>query len=302
MNINSILFPSPPSTKIDLSKYKNQILFIPKPKPYANQSSPKFIPCMLYESRKNINSNKYLLYFHGNAEDIFNSNYTVDLTRTVLPYNTISIEYPGYSIYHEEKDEKTINEDSVIVYDYLISNCSLNSKDIIICGRSIGSGPSIYLCSKRKPAALILISAFTSICNVVKSLLGSFFSMIVKERFVNIDLIDKVACPVLFIHGQKDKVVPFEHTIELSKKCCSPMEVVLPEDMDHNEIQVYDDFLEPLTCFLNRFCLLDFHDDDGDSQVKVRFPKEVFIVPDCFESGKENKDFVSSFVRMCFNK
>jgi hypothetical protein len=295
MNINSILFPAP-TTKIDLTKYKNEILFIPKPN--LNQSSNKFIPCMLYESRKNVNSNKYLLYFHGNAEDIFNSNYTVDLTRTVLPYNTISVEYPGYSIYYEDKDEKTINEDSVIVYDYLISNCSLNSKDIIICGRSIGSGPSIYLCSKRKPAALILISAFTSICSVVKSLLGSFMSMIVKERFVNIDLIDKVTSPVLFIHGQKDKVVPFEHTIELSRKCCSPMEVVLPEEMDHNEIQVYDDFLEPLTCFLNRFCLLDF----DDSQGKVCFPKEVFIVPECFESGKENKDYVSSFVRRCFNK
>lgn len=296
MNINSILFPAP-TTKIDLTKYKNEILFIPKPN--LNQSSNKFIPCMLYESRKNVNSNKYLLYFHGNAEDIFNSNYTVDLTRTVLPYNTISVEYPGYSIYYEDKDEKTINEDSVIVYDYLISNCSLNSKDIIICGRSIGSGPSIYLCSKRKPAALILISAFTSICSVVKSLLGSFMSMIVKERFVNIDLIDKVTSPVLFIHGQKDKVVPFEHTIELSRKCCSPMEVVLPEEMDHNEIQVYyDDFLEPLTCFLNRFCLLDFDDCQG----KVCFPKEVFIVPECFESGKENKDYVSSFVRRCFNK
>jgi hypothetical protein len=35
-------------------------------------------------------------------------------------------------------------------------------KDIIILGRSIGSGPACYLSSKRNPGALALISAFAS--------------------------------------------------------------------------------------------------------------------------------------------
>jgi len=297
MNINSIIFPAPiTSSSIDLSKYKNEIIFIPKPNQLNSKKEQSFIPCMLYESRKSINSNKYIIYFHGNAEDIFNSNYTVDLTRTVLPYSIISVEYPGYSIYNQDKDDKTIEEDSIIVYDYIVNSCNINEKDIVICGRSIGSGPSIYLCSKRRPGALVLVSPFTSICNVVKSLVG-FVSLFIKDRFVNISLIDKVACPVLFIHGQKDNIVPFTHTIELSQKCKSPMEIILPESMDHNEINVYDDFLEPLTTFLQRYNLIEVSKEEK----RISLPEEIFLIPSTLDV-KQNKDFVTSFVRKYFNK
>lgn len=82
MEMNSIVFPAPNIDKIaDLSFYKDQLIFIPK-----DENGKKLhIPCMIKECRKIFNSNKYLIYFHGNAEDIFNSNYTIDFTRSVLP-------------------------------------------------------------------------------------------------------------------------------------------------------------------------------------------------------------------------
>ena len=46
---------------------ENQKVFIPKLKDNVIYSH---IPCMIHECTKNPLSNKYLLYFHGNAEDI----------------------------------------------------------------------------------------------------------------------------------------------------------------------------------------------------------------------------------------
>ena len=300
MELNSIIFPAPNNERIlDLKKYKDELIFIPKKNRNNKFNEPTFIPCMLNECRKISNSNKYLIYFHGNAEDIFNSNYTVDLTRTVLPYNTISVEYPGYSIYSEDKSSDIIQEDALIVYDFLIEN-GIHEKDIIICGRSIGSGPSIYLASQRNPGGIILISPFKSIQEVVKSIVG-FMKFMVSERFTNIDIVHKITAPMLFIHGQKDDIVPFSHSIDLSKKCKCPVEIILPEDMDHNEIHIYDDFLEPVTSFLQRHSLLHLKEDK-----KKVFDSKIFEIPkhledlESFKKGNTNKDVFSQLLRKMF--
>ena len=67
----------------------------------------------------------------------------------------------------------------------------------------MGSGPATYLGAKKSPAALLLMSAYTSIKDVAKNLLGwmSFLSVIVYERFRNIDMIKEVKCPTFFLHG-----------------------------------------------------------------------------------------------------
>lgn len=310
MELNSIIFPAPNSERItDLNKYKEELLYIPK---FDKSGKKKHIPVMLHNCRKNQNSNKYLIYFHGNAEDIFNSNYTVDLTRSVLPFNTLSVEYPGYSVYNDEKSSETIQEDALIVYDFLTNTVGIKESDIIICGRSIGSGPSIYLCSKRKPGGLILISPFTSIGEVVKSIVG-FWNFIIKDRFSNIDIISKVQSPILFIHGQKDDIVPFEHSLLLSKKCQCPYEIILPDDMDHNEIHIYDDFLEPVTTFLQRNNLMTNGYKDNKDNKDFKEEKKIVIDEKYFEIPEElggtsgsnnnssNKDFVTKFVRKFFN-
>ena len=91
------------------------------------------------------------------------------------------MEYPGYSIYYKDKSSKTIEKDTLTVYDYFVNTLKVNQKDIIICGRSIGSGAAIYLAANRTPGGLILISPFTSIKNTVKSIVG-IFNVFVADR------------------------------------------------------------------------------------------------------------------------
>jgi len=85
MNLNSIIFPAPPEDKKkELYINKNKFIFIPK----KDENGNKFhIPCYVQSSQKKIDSNKYLFYFHGNAEDIFSIRRNLDTVRNYLPVN-----------------------------------------------------------------------------------------------------------------------------------------------------------------------------------------------------------------------
>lgn len=78
----------------------------------------------------------------------------------------------------------------------------------------MGSGPTSYLASIKNPNSLLLMSPYTSIRDAAKALFGwaSFLSVIVYEKFRNIDTIKRARCPVFFLHGQKDTLVPHSHS------------------------------------------------------------------------------------------
>lgn len=95
--------------------------------------------------------------------------------------NVLIVEYPGYSIYNEDKSADVVLQDSLFVFDYITKILGFESKNIFVFGRSIGSGPSCYLSSERLIGGLMLMSPFTSLKTVVKNLIG-FLSFLVSER------------------------------------------------------------------------------------------------------------------------
>jgi pimeloyl-ACP methyl ester carboxylesterase len=113
------------------------------------------IPCLYHEYIET--SNNFILYFHGNAEDI---GYAAEFTKrlsTGLKANVLAVEYPGYGIYEGETSAETIIEDAEIVFDFLTQELGIKSENIFVFGRSIGSGPATHLAANRNPGMLILI-------------------------------------------------------------------------------------------------------------------------------------------------
>jgi len=142
-----------------------------------------------------------------------------------------------------------------------------------------------------------LISPFKSIREIVGSICGSLLKYFVAERFRNIDNIKNVTCPTLIIHGQKDELVPYTHSLDLSKNCGGPFDLVFPEEMDHNDFNPHEDFLEPIHSFLKRNNLLNTSDDK-----KSKIPAELVIIPEFYYKMKEvnikpQKDIVTHYLR-----
>lgn len=164
-------------------------------------------------------------------------------------------------------------------------------KNIVCCGRSIGTGAATYLSSERKTGALILISPIKSIQTAASSIL-KFMTFLIKERFNNYERIKSVTCPLLLIHGQKDTLIPFQHSIELSERTSGPYELILPEKMNHNDVHIYDDFLEPISNFLKTHNLIVHDNEEIDIDLKY------FQPPEYLSRGElSNKDGTSDFIR-----
>ena len=105
--------------------------------------------------------------------------------------------------------------------DYLLVKRRINRDDIVVVGRSMGTGPACHVASRYSPRGLCLISPYTSLRGVAEHfvgslslyiLLGSVLAKLVSERFANIDVISKVHTPLLIIHGLKDTMIPKEHS------------------------------------------------------------------------------------------
>ena len=122
-----------------------------------------------------------------------------------------------------------------------------NVKDIILIGRSMGSGPACELAAKNKQvAALVLLSPYTSLKAATRTYLGSIASLLVRERFENSVVIRDVKCPTLIIHGQNDNIIPESHAIELHSNCGGPCKLIMPENMTHNDYDIQADLVKPI--------------------------------------------------------
>lgn len=169
------------------------------PNNYSSRKS-SHIPC-LYLPFQN-GSSKLLLYFHGNAEDVGISYEMLDHFRNALKINVLAMEYPGYGVFQESGgcSANKIREDANYVFHYILQETKLVEGDIVIFGRSIGSGPAVYLAANNKPGGVILMSAYTSIKNIARDKVG-WLSFIMGEHFDNISLISQVTSPTFLVHG-----------------------------------------------------------------------------------------------------
>lgn len=130
-----------------------------------------------------------VLYFHGNAEDIGNAFELLNNVGASLGLHVLAVEYPGYGLYKGSRpDEMKMRVDADTIFDFITRVVGVRQEDIIIWGRSLGSGPACYLASRRSFHSLFLMSAYTSIRDVARSmfgLAGSLVSSVVVERFEN---------------------------------------------------------------------------------------------------------------------
>lgn len=129
------------------------------------------------------------------------------------------------------------------------------ARNVILYGRSLGSGPSCYLASRTAEegnplGGLILHAPFMSVYRVV---LESGCTL-PGDKFPNIDFLPYVRSPVMLIHGTKDQIVPFHHSEQLlgaveSQYRSKPL---LIEGMGHNNIHpvVRPLFVERISDFM----------------------------------------------------
>lgn len=112
----------------------------------------------------------------------------------------------------------------------------VKDNEIILIGRSIGTGVTVNLCTKRKPKTVILISPFKNILAIANDFVGDV-SYIIADAFDNINNCTKIKCPTLIMHGIFDTLIPYTHSEILSQQI-QDCTLHLSNKMEHNKISM----------------------------------------------------------------
>jgi abhydrolase domain-containing protein 17 len=112
--------------------------------------------------------------------------------------------------------EAKVYNDVLAVYEHLNKRLGIQPSNIILYGRSVGSGPTCFLGQKLSLegtpcAGIILQSPLLSAYRVA----FNFRFTMAGDVFPNIDRIGEINSPIFIIHGTRDEVVPFWHGQEL---------------------------------------------------------------------------------------
>lgn len=157
-------------------------------------------------------------------------------------------EYTGYGLSTAKpgdlKDPKPselqMYADISAAYDYLIETGCV-PRDIILFGRSLGSGPSCRLASTCPVGGLVLISALASALQVAMPWLK--FDLIWVDMFRNLHLMKsgKIVCPTLVVHGMRDNIVPLSHSESILEACPTPsFHPFYHHDAGHDDVEERD--------------------------------------------------------------
>lgn len=174
-----------------------------------------------------------VLYFHGNRENIERyARFAPFFTKE--GYEVWMCDYPAFGKSRGEFSEALVYEESIQVYK--LARQQFSSDQIIVYGKSLGTGPATYLASKRDCKQLILETPYLSIPDVATH----FFWMYPVKQMMQYDFPNKkhillVDAPITIYHGTNDRVIPYAHAQELYQLQPTRAELVtLPEGTHHN--------------------------------------------------------------------
>jgi fermentation-respiration switch protein FrsA (DUF1100 family) len=212
----------------------DKLIFQPQPAFYNEDSTLKLttpngekISAKFFQNQ---NAEYTILFSHGNAEDIFGSTPFFEKLRDA-GFNVLAYDYRGYGTSEGLPTEQNSYEDAETAFNYLINELKIAPEKIIIHGRSLGAAVSIDLVYRKKCGGLIVESAFVSAFRVLTR-----YSIFPFDKFQNLDKIKQVKCPVLFIHGKNDEIIPFRHGEMLFAAANEPKHSLWIDGANHNNV------------------------------------------------------------------
>jgi hypothetical protein len=160
-----------------------------------------------------------VIFAHGNAELI---DHWPD---SLEPYREMGVsvllpEYRGYGRSAGSPSEQAIADDFAAFYDLVSARADVDATRIVFHGRSIGGGAVCALAARRRPAALLLQSTFTSLADVMRRF--GVPRLLVLDKFDNVAALGSLDVPVLVIHGESDALIPPEHARALAAAARQP--------------------------------------------------------------------------------
>ena len=208
------------------------------PQPRSNRTASTLLTLQteigaVHVSARQIGGSNAVIYFGGNAEDV--SMDIPDLAET-FPGNAIyALHYPGYGGSSGNPTERGILIDALALYDHVRAQHA----NIIVIGRSLGTGVAVHVASVRQVTGLVLVTPFDSLGDVAAANYPILpVRWLLRDKFKSGQDAPQVTAPTRIIVAGSDEIIPRASTERLRTRFKSGIVVaytVIP-GVGHNTI------------------------------------------------------------------
>ncbi|MCB1085062.1 MAG: alpha/beta fold hydrolase [Chlamydiia bacterium] len=191
-----------------------------------------------------------VLYFHGRGGNLSGKWGRLSNQFTSRGYDLFVIDYRGFGKSRGKLSERALCHDADFCYNYL--NTWYREDQIIVYGRSLGTGIATYVASHHDPKSLVLECPYFSILDLTPRqfpyLPRFLVPLILKYHFRTDQWIKKVDSPIHIFHGTEDELVPYDSSLRLLHLIEEKKDAVLTsiEKGKHNHLRYHPKYQEVL--------------------------------------------------------
>ncbi len=183
-----------------------------------------------------------IVFFHGNASHVGLSALKTQIHRDA-GYGALLATYRGYAGNKGKPTEQGLYKDGRAFVNWLITEQNIPEERIVLYGESLGTGIAVELAANhyRDVKAVVLESPYTSFVDLSKKHYPYvlFAGALTRDRYKSIDKIKNVKAPLLIVHGQLDRLVPYVFGKTLFEAANEPKELAALPIAGHNDLHLH---------------------------------------------------------------
>lgn len=226
---------------VALLVFQRSLLYFPQPSSLGPRDTTVSLPvagATVVASVRSSAAPDAVVYFGGNGEDVTRS---VPGLAAAFPQHALYLlHYRGYGGSTGTPSEAAIVADALALFDL----AQRAHRDVLVIGRSLGSGVAVRVASLRPVAGVVLVTPYDSIQELAAARYGYFpVRWLLRDKFESWKYAPAVTAPTLLLAAENDEVIPRASTellLSRFKPGVAAMKVVA--STGHNSISEHADY------------------------------------------------------------
>jgi hypothetical protein len=178
-----------------------------------------------------------VLYLHGNAGNIAGrAGILGDLVRGTGA-RVLMVGYSGYGGSEGAPSEEAVVADGLAAFDHLRA-AGVPASRIVLYGESIGGAVAAAVGEKRECAGIVFQSTFASVSSMALEIYPwlPLTALLSRGSFPSSDRVQRIRCPMLVVHGDRDEVIPFLQGKALHRAAAPRADFLVIPGARHNDL------------------------------------------------------------------
>src|SRR6267142_5488464 len=162
----------------------------------------------------------------------------------------LTINYRGFGLSEGSPSERAVLDDAKRIYDWALARPDIDSANIVVLGRSLGTYVAIAVAAARKVRAAILATPFDSAAALGEEHYRVPLGWLVQSRYNPALIAPMVSAPALFLLAEKDEVTPVKNGLALAGRWGGLVKTVLLPGAGHRGVENREEFWASIGEFL----------------------------------------------------